>query len=548
MFWMCDTCAANFANRIFPADTFRPAPAASGASDALSSLQADVSELKAAILSLTAKIDKQPSQRPTTPLKPRGFKNGSQLARTTKHRRNGTAVGGPVTYANCGREPNTLNVTMQTVEISDEGGDELLHLYLSAFEPTTSEDDVAQLVRDFLDMEDSPKVQKLVPKGKDLSTLSFVSFKNIRGMRTKTEKLRLALMSSDYDVVVLTETWLHGNILDSEFSAIYVRPRTTPDVYTLHAESVQQILEKATDQDVVVVVGDNKLPDLVWVFDEDVGGFLPANASSDAEVALTESFLANGLVQINFLLNNRLLDLAFVNDAAAFELLQSLNSLLPIDAPHLTFVLKLEICAHTPASESIDPVAEEFDFKRCNFETLNSRLEAVYWSTMDTAGSLDDAVTEFYDQLLNVLRDTVPVRARRFRCPSRTPPWWNSQLRNLRNQLRKAPANLFARFFETVHSSQDPTVPPEQLNELATYNINLPLLTVSVAEVKKALGSVDAAKGPVPNRICRQELLQLACPSRHKHFQPFALRRCFPVGVEGRLNYPDPQIGESRQS
>lgn len=177
MFWMCDTCAANFANRIFPADTFRPAPAASGAPDALSSLQADVSELKAAILSLTAKIDKQPSQRPTTPLKPRGFKNGSQLARTTKHRRNGTAVGGPVTYANCGREPKTLNVTMQTVDISDEGGDELLHLYLSAFEPTTSEDDVAQLVREFLDMEDSPKVQKLVPKGKDLSTLSFVSFK-----------------------------------------------------------------------------------------------------------------------------------------------------------------------------------------------------------------------------------------------------------------------------------------------------------------------------------------------------------------------------------
>ncbi|KAL1376188.1 hypothetical protein pipiens_017047 [Culex pipiens pipiens] len=94
-----------------------------------------------------------------------------------KHRRNGTTVGGPVTYANCGREPKTLNVTMQTVNISDEGGDELLHLYLSAFKPTTSEDDVAQLVREFLDMEDSPKVQKLVPKGKDLSTLSFVSFK-----------------------------------------------------------------------------------------------------------------------------------------------------------------------------------------------------------------------------------------------------------------------------------------------------------------------------------------------------------------------------------
>ncbi|KAL1395549.1 hypothetical protein pipiens_011164 [Culex pipiens pipiens] len=65
----------------------------------------------------------------------------------------------------------------------------------------------------------------------------------------------------------------------------------------------------------------------------------------------------------------------------------------------------------------------------------------------------------------------------------------------------EAAANLFARFFESVHSPTEPTVTAEQLNELVTFNINLPLLTVSVAEVKTALSSVDAAKGPGPDRI-----------------------------------------------
>lgn len=164
----------------------------------------------------------------------------------------------------------------------------------------------------------------------------------------------------------------------------------------------------------MAVLGDYNLPDLVWVFDEDVGGFLPANASSDSEVALTETLLSNGLVQMNFLLNNadRILDLAFVNDAAAFELLQPPNSLLPVDAPHPPFVLKLETSTRPSGSEPIDQDIQEFDFNRCDFETLNSRLEAADWSTMDTASSIDGAVAEFYDKLLNVLRDTVPVRDR----------------------------------------------------------------------------------------------------------------------------------------
>ncbi|XP_052561924.1 uncharacterized protein LOC120425620 [Culex pipiens pallens] len=189
-----------------------------------------------------------------------------------------------------------------------------------------------------------------------------IYYQNIRGMRTKTEKLRMALMSSDYDVVVLTETWLHGNRLGVLRELQYLPTRNTA---TSSAACGGGAL--------VAVKSDLEAREVELANCERRRWLSPRERVVRFRGGSTESFLANGLVQINFLLNNsnRLLDLTFVNDTVAFEGPRTYSP----------FVLK---------------------------------------------------------QLLNVLRDPVPVRVRRFRCPSRTPPWWNSQLRNLRNQLRKA--------------------------------------------------------------------------------------------------------------
>jgi len=38
----------------------------------------------------------------------------------------------------------------------------------------------------------------------------------VRGLRTKTEALYTSVLSEDYDVVGLTETWLNDGIFDAE--------------------------------------------------------------------------------------------------------------------------------------------------------------------------------------------------------------------------------------------------------------------------------------------------------------------------------------------
>lgn len=55
----------------------------------------------------------------------------------------------------------------------------LFLLHFSAFHPTTTEGDISSLVRECLTIGENQqmKVIKLVPKGRDPSTLNFVSFK-----------------------------------------------------------------------------------------------------------------------------------------------------------------------------------------------------------------------------------------------------------------------------------------------------------------------------------------------------------------------------------
>ena len=48
-----------------------------------------------------------------------------------------------------------------------------------------------------------------------------IYYQNVRGLRTKTNDLLLALNSCDYDIIAFTETWLQNDIANAELSACY---------------------------------------------------------------------------------------------------------------------------------------------------------------------------------------------------------------------------------------------------------------------------------------------------------------------------------------
>lgn len=41
-------------------------------------------------------------------------------------------------------------------------------------------------------------------------------YQNVRGLRTKTSDFKISVLSNDYDLIMLSETWLHEHLFDSE--------------------------------------------------------------------------------------------------------------------------------------------------------------------------------------------------------------------------------------------------------------------------------------------------------------------------------------------
>lgn len=225
-------------------------------------------------------------------------------------------------------------------------------------------------------------------------------------MRSKTNDFFLAAASSDYDVIVLTETWLRSDVSNSELAqnyniyrcdrshdtsrrqrgggvliavkssmesvpvrldgcesleqvavkvslgnkyffvcGIYLRPRSKPECYIQHSKAIQQILNAAATCDFVLVVGDYNLPYLSWCFDENIGGLLPTKASSKQQLESAERLVASGLKQICDIrnINGRLLDLAFVNSVCSVEVIEAPTTMLKPDRHHKPFVFRLDI-------------------------------------------------------------------------------------------------------------------------------------------------------------------------------------------------------------
>lgn len=169
VFWMCDHCAELFTNGHFRSIVSRDNVQASVIPEAVDSMRVDIEKLNSAVAALASKVD---SKLPVTSTLPWPRTEGLNYVRNTLKRRR-TSIGANDKPILSGTKPpseliNTINRNADSVWV-----------YLSAFHPSTTDDDISKLVRDSLGLEpsDTVMVTRLVPKGRDPSTLSFVSFK-----------------------------------------------------------------------------------------------------------------------------------------------------------------------------------------------------------------------------------------------------------------------------------------------------------------------------------------------------------------------------------
>lgn len=298
-------------------------------------------------------------------------------------------------------------------------------------------------------------------------------YQNVRGLRTKTTDVYLALSQCDYDVVIFTETWLGPDISNTELSSnytiyrcdrnaassqfqrgggvliavrnalnsaavsihgsecleqmivhiklsvfelfacsVYIPPNSSNILYEQHCACVQRLLEQAGDRGVVVVAGDYNLPYLNWDYDDELRGLLPTNTSSEQEFTVVESLIANGMYQLNSYvnMNGRLLDLVFTSEINGIEVIEPPSPLTRVDHHHTPLLLIIEAGNVDETVHTVDPF--DYDFKRCDFAALNMLLRDVRWEDLLNDCSVDEAVWTFNNKLYELIGEVVPLKKR----------------------------------------------------------------------------------------------------------------------------------------
>lgn len=164
LFWMCDRCAELFENSHFRALTNH------------ADERSPLNSLTSAITDLRSEI-KQLNSKPSTSISPATNIRWPTIdqQRSAKRRRENDSNVRVTDQCRTGSKKANENVV--SVPICQTDVNQKFWLYLSRICPDVSVDSVSAMIKANLELTSDPTVVKLVPKDKDISTLTFVSFK-----------------------------------------------------------------------------------------------------------------------------------------------------------------------------------------------------------------------------------------------------------------------------------------------------------------------------------------------------------------------------------
>lgn len=174
LFWMCDECAELFRNSHFRAMTMP-----SNESGPIGSLTNAITELRNEIQQLASK-----PAAPSTPLSRNKWPILGHRTTYKRQRVEETEARAPDACQVGCKQPAENVIGVPTCKDQPE---QKFWLYLSRIQPDVTNEAVSAMVKANLETNDNPIVAKLVPKGRDVAMLSFVSFKIgiDKGLKTK---------------------------------------------------------------------------------------------------------------------------------------------------------------------------------------------------------------------------------------------------------------------------------------------------------------------------------------------------------------------------
>lgn len=312
-----------------------------------------------------------------------------------------------------------------------------------------------------------------------------VYYQNVRGLRTKTHTFYKNLTMSNYDIIILSETWLNNSVMSSELFEnrykVYRRDRETsgfhnkkegggaliavstklnstrittwesncedlwvavdvclsgivqrlvfcalnlPSPVSLpmlkhFIDNCNSIMEKQCIR--TCIVGDFNLGSIDWAEFDSMGSC--SHTSTSTQILIDFCNIHN-LKQVNNIINKsgKILDLVLV-DSLVCRLSKSLDPLSVVDGfhPPLEFQLDCDV-----ATLKANPNNVRLNFRKGNYEAINSELTNIQWSdTFSNTDCVDEMVEIFYDKINCTIKKYVPEHKQR---TQNYPQWYSREL------------------------------------------------------------------------------------------------------------------------
>lgn len=316
---------------------------------------------------------------------------------------------------------------------------------------------------------------------------------NVRGIRTKTDELLRSTQSCNYDVILLTETWLNDGFFDSEIfdgqytvfrrdrnyaelncqrgggvliatispisasiiqtpvannyedmwielrfaetkmivGCLYIPPNSSPESYQSFCNTCESLRNKY-DHHKFLIYGDFNLPTIEWYMeDSSLIPKMPKN--SCAEIVIDSMFFLE-LEQINSITNvlGRTLDLIFADEFDSHAVVRSIDPLLDQDQYHPPLELHLDFKYVSGLKNRNNTTIHQFH--QANFEDLNNFYSHADWSFITETTDLDLIIQHFYGVLSEGIERFVPKKTI---VGQKYPRWFDGHLRKLIAQKNK---------------------------------------------------------------------------------------------------------------
>lgn len=210
---------------------------------------------------------------------------------------------------------------------------------------------------------------------------------------------------------------------------IYLPARSISAPYISFVKSLQDNISIIEEEDYrLLICGDFNLPTLSWLLHSD--GYLELHDYLAGDLHGTNAEIVHAmncfeLRQFNRLTNcnNRILDLA-LSDLPASEINCTEPDLILcslMDRHHPPYQLNLLI-ERPSFRNDVDP--KRFNFFKANYDQINAKLASIIWEN-ELLGSVDDMVTRFYEIIMSIMTQCIPLKGRRF---PQYPIWFSTAL------------------------------------------------------------------------------------------------------------------------